>query len=121
MFFTFAFPVILVLVFGTIFTKPEHLNFDLHVQDLSRSGASARLQDALTADHTFRLTQVPVEADATQYAKEHKQNLVLVIPRDFEALQIRRLARQAADSRAADLRLRPQLDLGEHQDPGRWR
>ena len=29
MFFTFAFPVILVLVFGTIFTKPEHLNFDL--------------------------------------------------------------------------------------------
>ncbi len=29
MFFTFAFPVILVLVFGTIFTKPEHLNLDL--------------------------------------------------------------------------------------------
>ncbi len=41
MFFTFAFPVILVLVFGTIFTKPEHLNFDLPVQDLSRSEASA--------------------------------------------------------------------------------
>ena len=52
MFFTFAFPVILVLVFGTIFTKPEHLNFDLPVQDLSHSAASARLLDALTTDQT---------------------------------------------------------------------
>ena len=38
MFFTFAFPVILVLVFGTIFTKPEHLNFDRvsGIHDLTR-------------------------------------------------------------------------------------
>jgi ABC-2 type transport system permease protein len=85
MFFTFAFPVILVLVFGTIFTKPEHLNLDLSVQDLSHTDSSARLLDALTADQTFRIAQVPTDADATQYAKEHKQNLVLVIPRDFEA------------------------------------
>ena len=81
MFFTFAFPVILVLVFGTIFTTPEHLNLDLPVQDLSRSEASARLLEALAADQTFRITQVPADVDATQYAREHKQNLVLVIPR----------------------------------------
>ena len=85
MFFTFAFPVILVLVFGTIFTKPEHLNFDLSVQDLSRTESSARLLEALTADQTFRIAQVPTDVDPTQHAKEHKQNLVLVIPRDFEA------------------------------------
>jgi len=91
MFFTFAFPVILVLVFGTIFTKPEHLNLDLSVQDLSRTDSSKRLIDALTADQTFRIAQVPTDADATQYAHEHKQNLVLVIPRDFEAPQGQRL------------------------------
>jgi ABC-2 type transport system permease protein len=91
MFFTFAFPVILVLVFGTIFTKPEHLNLDLSVQDLSRSDSSARLLEALTADETFRIAQVPADADATIYAKEHKQNLVLVIPKNFDAPQNRRV------------------------------
>jgi ABC-2 type transport system permease protein len=85
MFFTFAFPVILVLVFGTIFTKPEHLNLDLSVQDLSHTNSSAKLIDALTADETFRIAQVPVDADATQYAKDHKQNLLLVIPKNFAA------------------------------------
>ena len=91
MFFTFAFPVILVLVFGTIFTKPEHLNFDLSVQDLSRSASSARLLAGLTADQTFRIAQVPTDVDATQYAKEHKQNLVLVIPKDFDVPRNQRL------------------------------
>ena len=91
MFFTFAFPVILVLVFGTIFTKPEHLNLDLAVQDLSRTDASARLIDALTNEQTFRIAPVPTDADATQYAKEHKQNLVLVIPKNFDASPNRRL------------------------------
>jgi len=91
MFFTFAFPVILVLVFGTIFTKPEHLNFDLPVQDNSGSAASARLLEALAAGAAFRIVAVPVAVDATQYAKDHKLNLLLVIPKDFEALQRQRL------------------------------
>jgi ABC-2 type transport system permease protein len=91
MFFTFAFPVILVLVFGTIFTKPEHLNFNLPVQDLSRSEASKRVLAGLTAEHTFVVTEVPADADATAYAREHKQNLVLVIPADFGTRQVERL------------------------------
>ncbi|MEO8506455.1 MAG: ABC transporter permease, partial [Betaproteobacteria bacterium] len=91
MFFTFAFPVILVLVFGTIFTKPEHLNFDLPVQDNSRGEASARLLDALATGDAFTVRQVPVGVDATAYAKEHRLNLLLVIPKDFEALQRQRV------------------------------
>jgi ABC-2 type transport system permease protein len=99
MFFTFAFPVILVLVFGTIFTKPEHLDFGLPVQDLSNSAASTRLLDALTTDHTFRITPVPAGVDAMQYAREHKQNLVLVIPENFAVLEAKRLrARDASVS-----------------------
>lgn len=90
MFFTFAFPVILVLVFGTIFTKPEHLNFDLPVQDNSGGEMSARLLEALTAGDAFTVKPVPVSVDATQYAKEHGLNLLLVIPQNFEALQKQR-------------------------------
>ena len=92
MFFTFAFPVILVLVFGTIFTKPEHLNFDLPVQDNSGSAASAQLLEALATGGAFTVTPVPAAVDAAQYAKEHKLNLLLVVPKDFEALQRQRLA-----------------------------
>lgn len=90
MFFTFAFPIILVLVFGTIFTRPEHLNFELPVQDNSRSEASARLLEALTTDHAFSIVLVPPDADPTLYAKQHKVNLLLVIPEDFQALHNRR-------------------------------
>lgn len=85
LFFTFAFPVILVLVFGTIFTKPEHLNFDLPVQDLSGSDSSARLLEALGTNQTFQITPVPTDVDAMHYARTQKQNLLLVIPRNFDA------------------------------------
>lgn len=92
MFFTFAFPVILVLVFGTIFTKPEHLNFELPVQDNSGSEGSARLLEVITTGDVFTITPVPVAVDTTQYAKEHGLNLLLVIPKDFDALQKQRVA-----------------------------
>ena len=92
MFFTFAFPVILVLVFGTIFTKPEHLNVALPVQDNSDSEVSAKLLENLTTDRTFKISKVPVDVDARQYAKEHELNLLLVIPKDLVALQQKRFA-----------------------------
>ncbi len=44
MFFTLAFPIILILVFGTIFLDRDKLGLDLYVQDL---------------DHTVRLGEVP--------------------------------------------------------------
>ena len=91
MFFTIAFPVILVLVFGAIFAKPEHMNFDLPVQDLDQSTSSTELVNSLGADGVFTTTSVPSDADAIQFAKDHKLNLVLVIPRGFQEVQARRL------------------------------
>jgi ABC-2 type transport system permease protein len=92
MFFTFAFPVILVLVFGTIFTKPEHLNLDLPVQDNSRSSASAQLLETLAAGDAFKLSVVPTDVDAVKHAKAQGLNLLLVIPKDYAALQAQRAA-----------------------------
>jgi ABC-2 type transport system permease protein len=99
MFFTIAFPVILVLVFGAIFTKPERLNFDLPVQDLDRSPSSGQLVQSLAVDGIFNTSSIPPGADATQYAKDHKRNLVLVIPHGFAEMQARR--RAGHDARAA--------------------
>lgn len=91
MFFTIAFPVILILVFGAIFTKPEHLNFDLPVQDLDQSVASGELVNGLAADGVFKAIPVPIDQDAATYAHDHKLNLVLVVPRGFADAQSRRL------------------------------
>jgi len=38
MFFTIAFPIILILVFGTIFLNQDNMSFVLYVQDLDQSG-----------------------------------------------------------------------------------
>jgi ABC-2 type transport system permease protein len=91
MFFTIAFPVILVLVFGTIFTKPEKMNFDLAVQDLDQSDASQALVSMLSIDDLFNTIAVSADADPAQFAREYRQNLVLVIPRGFGEMQSRRL------------------------------
>lgn len=91
MFFTVAFPIILVLVFGTIFTRPEHLNFDLPVQDLDGTDSSAELIEELSADGVFKVTPVDADMDAAQYARDNKKNLVLVIPQGFDEMTTRRV------------------------------
>ncbi len=101
MFFTIAFPVILVLVFGAIFTKPEHLNFDLPVQDLDRSAASEELVKSLGAAGVFKTVPVPFEADAVQYAQDHKLTLLLVVPQGFEEARTRRVASGQNDASIA--------------------
>ena len=47
MFFTFAFPIILILVFGTIFKDQENVSFNLYVQDLDRTTFSSQLVKGL--------------------------------------------------------------------------
>ena len=101
MFFTIAFPVILVLVFGAIFTRPERMNFDLPVQDLDQSASSALLMEALAADGVFKTTAVPPDADAVQYARDHKLNLVLVVPPGLAEAQARRLSKPKGDASVA--------------------
>jgi len=84
MFFTLAFPIILILVFGSIFKDQDALHYTLHVQDLDSTELSAQLIKNL--EQTGRITVATVDAagDASQYAKDHKLNLVLVIPKNYE-------------------------------------
>ena len=91
MFFTIAFPIILILVFGTIFLNQDNVSFDLHVQDRDQTGSSAQLVKALELNGKFRITAVDPAIDATQYAKDKKASLVLVIPVGYEKALARRL------------------------------
>jgi ABC-2 type transport system permease protein len=91
MFFTIAFPIILILVFGTIFLNQDNPSVDLHVQDLDQTNSSVQLLKTLELNGKFKIIPVAPAIDATQYAKDKKVNLVLVIPKGYEKALVRRL------------------------------
>ena len=90
MFFTLAFPIILILVFGTIFMSEDNVNFHLCVQDLDQSKSSKESIAALELNGKFKITRVDPGVNATQYVRDNKVNLVLIIPKDFERALMRR-------------------------------
>ncbi|MCJ7543663.1 MAG: ABC transporter permease, partial [Phycisphaerae bacterium] len=98
MFFTMAFPIILILVFGTIFMDREKVSFHLYVQDLDHTNASAQLVETLELDGKFRITKVDPASNATQYAKNNKLNLVLVLPEGYEGSLLQRMKRNDLDA-----------------------
>jgi ABC-2 type transport system permease protein len=93
MFFTMAFPIILILVFGTIFMDKENVSLHLSVQDLDHTDSSAQLVKTLELNGKFRITKVEPAINATQYAKDNKRNLVLVIPEGYESSLVQRMMR----------------------------
>ena len=90
-FFRIAFPVILILVFGTIFMERDNEIFDLNVQDLDRTMSSEQLAKSINLSRRFRIIRVDSAANAAQYARENKRNLVLVIPKGYETSVIRKM------------------------------
>lgn len=91
MFFTLSFPIILILLFGTIFMSQDNVNFQLCVQDLDQSKASKQSVEALETNGKFKITRVRPDVDAVQYVRDTKVTLVMVIPKGMErALQRRK-------------------------------
>jgi ABC-2 type transport system permease protein len=84
MFFTIAFPIILILVFGTIFMSQDSMEYHLCVQDLDQSNLSAQSLKTLEKDGKFKITRVDPSVNAAQYVRDKKVNLVMVIPKGFE-------------------------------------
>ncbi len=96
-FFRLAFPVILILVFGTIFMERDNEIFDLSLQDLDRTPSSEQLVEAIRLSKRFNITKVPSAMDGQTYAKIHKRNLIVIIPKDFE-MSIMQAALQKGES-----------------------
>ncbi len=91
MFFTFAFPIILILVFGTIFMSQDSMEYRLCVQDLDQTKSSAKAIKALELNGKFKITRVDPGVDAAKYVRDSKVNLVLVIPKGYESLLMQRI------------------------------
>jgi ABC-2 type transport system permease protein len=100
MFFTVAFPILLILVFGTIFLDRDKLSLDLYVQDLDHTRTSAQFVKTLQLDGNFKIIEVDTSSNAREYAKKHRLNLILIIPKGFEKLFNQRLDLKAPNASA---------------------
>jgi ABC-2 type transport system permease protein len=97
-FFRIAFPVILILVFGTIFMERDNEIFDLDIQDLNRTRASEQLVKAIDLSKRFKIFSLGPEVNAAQYARDHNRNLVIVIPGNYDKLLMQEMVQNRPNS-----------------------
>ncbi|MFQ6012026.1 MAG: ABC transporter permease [Thermoplasmata archaeon] len=84
-FFTLAFPILLILVFGAVFTGSEELEVTLHVQDRDDTATSRGLLTSLNETGFLSLVRVSPAEDLEAYVLEQDVVAALEIPAGFEA------------------------------------
>ncbi|MGA2332431.1 MAG: ABC transporter permease [Syntrophales bacterium] len=98
MFFTIAFPIILILVFGALFMNQDNMSFDLCVQDLDHTDSSAQLVKTLELEGKFKVIKIEPAINAVQYTRDNKPSLVLMIPKGYEASFMQRMTLHDPDA-----------------------
>ena len=84
-FWTIAFPLLLILLFGAIFSGGGTTNVAIAVQDLNDTPASHAFLDALNHTNLVTVTMVDKGADIDQYIKDNSPTAVLIVPANFTA------------------------------------
>lgn len=82
-FWTVAFPVLLILLFGAIFSGGGTGKVDIAVQDLSDSPSSHAFVDSLLQTGSVTVTNVNKSVNIDQYIKDNSPYAVLIIPANF--------------------------------------
>jgi ABC-2 type transport system permease protein len=98
MFFTIAFPIILILVFGALFMNQDNMSFDLCVQDLDHTDSSAQLIKTIELDGKFKVSLIDPAINVAQYTRSNKPNLVLTIPKGYEESFLQRTVQNDPDA-----------------------
>jgi ABC-2 type transport system permease protein len=81
-FFTFAFPVLLVLIFGAIFTNTG-AKLDVPVQNLDNGTYGTTFLKVLNDTGNVNLKMIPKDVDISQYIKDKSLSIAVVVPKDF--------------------------------------
>lgn len=84
LFWTLAFPVMLILIFGAIFSGIGDSKFSLHIQDLDESEMSQSFIDGLVQTDVIVVTMVEYSGDITRYIEENNIDRLMVIPSEYE-------------------------------------
>jgi len=83
LFFTIAFPVLLILLFGAIFTQGGGTAITLHVQNLDDGVYSIQLMEVLNQSGQVEMEMIPESEDINQYINDNSLSFSLLIPADF--------------------------------------
>jgi len=88
LFWSIAFPCILIILFGAIFSYST-TSYDLYVQNMDVENGQATpvsmlLIEALNVTRAFSIKPVEASVNATQYAIDNKLSALLVIPEGFQ-------------------------------------
>lgn len=83
-FFTFIFPILLILLFGAIFTQSGTSAITLTTQDLDASPASQGLLDALNHTGVVRVAILSPSVDLAGYIHDNSLSVALQIPSAFQ-------------------------------------
>jgi ABC-2 type transport system permease protein len=83
LFFTFFFPIMLMVLFGLIFQNQGNVNYDIHIQDQDDSFWSHNFTQTLGKVKGITVKLVGKGENADQYMKDRDINFMLIIPKGY--------------------------------------
>ncbi|MGZ4864676.1 MAG: ABC transporter permease [Halobacteriota archaeon] len=81
LFWMLAFPVILMLVFGAIYSN--NIQYELAIQNRDESNTSIAFIQAINSTNAFKVHTVKPSEDADAYIKSNQISSMLIIPKGF--------------------------------------
>jgi len=82
-FWSIVFPVMLILIFGAIFSGTDNPTYTIYVQDLDESSWSQNYVDTLKNISVLEVENIPKEINIIEYIKEKDLRGALLIPKGF--------------------------------------
>jgi ABC-2 type transport system permease protein len=82
-FFALLFPILLILLFGAIFSGSGTSTLPLYVQDLDNTAYSHQFITALNNTTILVYNPIPSNVNITQFIKDNSINTALLIPKGF--------------------------------------
>ncbi|MFQ5884874.1 MAG: ABC transporter permease [Thermoplasmata archaeon] len=83
LFFALIFPILLIMVFGSVFSQTESAEVSLAVQDEDGTPGSAHFIEIMNQTGTLKISMIPPSADIEDYIRENSLAFALVIPEGF--------------------------------------
>jgi len=88
LFWTLAFPIIMILLFGSIFSGTGEVEYTIYVQDLDNTDMSAALIDIFNETGVLKVEMVKNNdiGNYTAYVQDNDISRLIVIPKDYEKI-----------------------------------
>lgn len=106
-FWTILFPVLLIMIFGAIFSGSNNVSYDLIVQDLDDNDFSQSFIEGINEVSILKIETIDKTVNVKDYMQENDKSVALVIPNGF-AETIREYIQSQMD---------PTVDLSDSELP----